>query len=354
MMLTIDVLGPLMVRCDGRAAKLPKKANALVVFLMMSRPLVPRARLADLLWPYQGHEQARHSLRNCLLEIRKHIDKTKAGDCRTLSSDFVNCAIGEDVTGDIDRFIPLARSPAGSPSERADLLAACALYRGEFLDGFHIASEPWTEWADGSREELKNLATDALLRLSRLSSSAGRHAEAVDAARRLVHIDPLVERFHRQLMRALAAGGRGSEAVQQYKRLETVLRVELAVCPDINSQRLLRDIRAARREPEPIERPLRIERPARMEPVWAATAPVGSDDHLTDLLHRLGTAMVGWTPGKGGLTIGMVKQAGAAMLAAADDRRRDAEARLPTENLAERDFEFSVQAPAPPCERIAA
>jgi hypothetical protein len=46
--------------------------------------------------------------------------------------------------------------------------------------------------ANSSRaRELRNIATDALLRLSRLSGSQSLHAEAVGAARRLVHIDPL-------------------------------------------------------------------------------------------------------------------------------------------------------------------
>jgi DNA-binding SARP family transcriptional activator len=358
MTLTIDVLGPLMIRADGHAArKLPRKASALVVFLMVSGQPVPRARLADLLWPYQGSEQARHSLRNCLLELRKVTN----AHCRSFNSDFANCSIGEDVAGDIHRFIPLARSPAGSPHEFTDLRAACELYRGEFLDGFQIASEPWNEWADSAREDLKNLATGALLRLSQLSSAAGQHDEAIGAARRLIHLDPLIERFHQQLMRALAAGGRGSEAAQQYKRLATMLRVELAVCPDIDSQHLLREITAGRRAPEPprkpIERPLGV-RPASPYPsagidprptlALKAPVPAWSDaDDLTELLHRLGTAMAGSEPGKGGLTIGMVKQAGTAMLAAADDRRRDVEGRLP-------ELEYAVQVPAPLCERIAA
>jgi DNA-binding SARP family transcriptional activator len=351
MLTTIDVLGPLMVQPPH---KLPKKASALVIFLMMNDQPVPRARLADLLWPYQGSEQARHSLRNCLLELRK-----RGADLR---SDFANCAIGEDVTGDIHRFMPLARSAAGCPSELDDLLAACDLYRGEFLDGFHIASEPWEEWVDSTREELKNAATGALLRVSRLLGSQGRHAEAVDAARRLVHLDPLVERFHRQLMRALAAAGRGSESVQQYKRLETMLRVELAVCPDIHSQQLLRDIAAARSggparlelEPapgknrgEPERKRLPVTVPVRPRPIFPrADEPVMLDD-LTVRLEKLGSAMVDWRPGKPGLTIGMIKQAGDAMLAAAADRRRDAEDRLS-------DFPYTVHVPASPGERIAA
>jgi DNA-binding SARP family transcriptional activator len=72
-MLSISVLGPLVISVDGgKALKLPRKARALLAYLAMHNgERVPRERLADLLWPYQDTEQARHSLRNCLLEVRK-------------------------------------------------------------------------------------------------------------------------------------------------------------------------------------------------------------------------------------------------------------------------------------------
>jgi DNA-binding SARP family transcriptional activator len=341
MMLTIDVLGPLVVRCDGGTRKLPRKAKALVVFLLMSGRPVPRARLADLLWPYQGNEQARHSLRKCLLELRKVADR----DDGILRSDFTDCSIGERVTGDFHRFALLAQPAAGSPDERQDLLAACEIYRGAFLDGFDIASEPWNEWVAGMREELQNCATGALLRLSQLSTSAGLHSEAVAAARRLVHIDPLVERFHRRLMRALADGGRRSEAIQVYKRLETDLRRELAVRPDANTRQLLHEIAGARSGEPPVLPPV-------LPPVWPRAAePVMLDD-LTAQLEKLGSAMVDWDPSKRGLTLGMIKRAGEAMLAAADDRRRAAAGRVP-EVLTEPEFEYRVQVPAPSRELVA-
>ena len=72
-MLSISVLGPLVIGADGaRALKMPRKARALLAYLAMHEgERVPRDRLADLLWPYQDTEQTRHSLRNCLLEVRK-------------------------------------------------------------------------------------------------------------------------------------------------------------------------------------------------------------------------------------------------------------------------------------------
>ena len=74
--------------------------------------------LADLLWPYQGSEQARHSLRNCLLELRKALGRSASIH---LVTDFANCRL-KDVVTDLDDFERLSRS-----RQRADLRAAAGL-----------------------------------------------------------------------------------------------------------------------------------------------------------------------------------------------------------------------------------
>src|SRR3974390_3858197 len=90
MTLLIGLLGPLVIEIDQRRlGKLPRKARALMAYLAAQggRP-VSRERLSDLLWPYQGSEQARHSLRNCLLELRKALGQ---GAARYLAAEFANC-----------------------------------------------------------------------------------------------------------------------------------------------------------------------------------------------------------------------------------------------------------------------
>src|SRR6266403_4362044 len=100
MTLAISILGSLVIESgDCRLGKVPKKARALLAFLaaQVDQP-VTRERLADLLWPYQGSEQARHSLRNCLLELRKALGP---GAAHYLVTDFANCRL-QHVTADLD------------------------------------------------------------------------------------------------------------------------------------------------------------------------------------------------------------------------------------------------------------
>src|SRR5215831_9307307 len=124
MPLTIGLLGPLVIESDDcRLGKVPKKARALLGYLAaQGSQTVSRERLADLLWPYQGSEQARHSLRNCLLELRKALGPSTS---LYLVTDFSNCRI-KDVGVDLDRFERLARS-----HQVSDLQTAADMYRGE-------------------------------------------------------------------------------------------------------------------------------------------------------------------------------------------------------------------------------
>src|SRR5713226_3395373 len=121
MTLSISILGSLIIESDDcRLGKVPKKARALLAYLAAQggQP-VSRERLADLLWPYQGAEQARHSLRNCLLELRKALGPISA---LHLFADFASCRI-QDVSVDLDQFERLALS-----ERPAELQAAADFY----------------------------------------------------------------------------------------------------------------------------------------------------------------------------------------------------------------------------------
>ena len=235
MSLTIHVLGPLVIESNGcRLDKLPKKARALLAFLAAQNgEAVSRERLADLLWPYQGSEQGRHSLRNCLLELRKALGRGAASD---LEADFANCCI-ENAIVDLDDFERLSRS-----QDRGELHMAADLYRGDFLVDFYIASEPFQEWLGAARDRALAAICDVLERLIGLQDAAGDYEAAIQSGRRLVTLEPLSEAGQRALMRAYARGGRRGEALRQYKSCANILQRELSVTPDEETQALARSI----------------------------------------------------------------------------------------------------------------
>ena len=235
MALSIGILGPLVIESDdGGLGKIPKKARALLGYLAaQGGQAVSRERLADLLWPFQGSEQARHSLRNCLLELRKALG---AGAARYLVSDFANCRI-QDVVVDLDRFERLSRSQQAS-----ELRAAAELYRGEFLADFVIDSEPFQEWLAAERDRTLGLICDILHRLTARQAADGEPDAAIQSGRRLVALDPLSEFGQRALMRAYAKAGRRGEALRQYRSCAETLKRELGVAPDPETQALAGEI----------------------------------------------------------------------------------------------------------------
>jgi DNA-binding SARP family transcriptional activator/TolB-like protein len=330
MALSIGVLGPLVIeRDDCRLGKVPKKARALLGYLAaQGKQAVSRERLADLLWPYQGSEQARHSLRNCLLELRKALGPSGA---RHLVADFANCRI-EDVVVDLDRFERLSRS-----GTRPELQTAAELYRGEFLADFDIDSEPFQEWLAAERDRTLALICDILQRLTAAQDAAGEADAAIQSGRRLVALDPLSEFGQRALMRAYARAGRRGEALRQYKSCAETLKRELGVAPDAETQALAHEMarsgppaeadprsamaegagfnpgdgpaprgasdRAARREPHAVTAPgsARLTWPCLLSSIGVAVAPLRNltgdpeqqylveaftDDLVTDLLRH--------------------------------------------------------------------
>ncbi len=235
MTLLIALLGPLVIENEHRRlGKLPRKARALMAYLAaQGGRQISRERLSDLLWPYQGSEQARHSLRNCLLELRKALGE---GAKHHLLAEFANCRL-QEIDTDLHRFEQLSRS-----QDRAELLAASELYRGEFLADFVIDSEPFQEWLASERDRTLDLICSILQRLTALQDEAGEHEAAIRSARRLASLDPLSEIGQRALIRAYARAGRRPEALRQYRTCAEILKRELGVAPDAETQALANEI----------------------------------------------------------------------------------------------------------------
>jgi len=220
-------------------AGLPKKARALLAYLAMmpGRP-IPREQLADLLWSSSGPEQARHSLRQSLVAVRRVFEHSTGKPITTIGPD-VMLEPTDALEVDAHRFEALARSDA-----LADLANAGELYRGCFLANFDISSEPFMAWVQLERARLESIANQVLRRLAEALSTGGDHNGAVAAAQRLVALDPLNEDANRLLMELYAFAGRRVEAIRQFATLSDNLRRELNVAPDKRTLALAHAIRA--------------------------------------------------------------------------------------------------------------
>ncbi len=113
-----------------------------------------------------------------------------------------------------DQQISQTARPEGwalTPESVASLREAIALYRGDFLEGFHVRDAPgFEEWVLGEQERLRQLALQALHILAVYHTGRGECVAGVDYVTRLLALDPWREKAHRQLMLLLARSGQRS------------------------------------------------------------------------------------------------------------------------------------------------
>jgi DNA-binding SARP family transcriptional activator/predicted ATPase len=231
-------------RGDGEHVQFAtKKAKALLAYLAVhcGQPQ-QRTKLAALFWEESSEEQARESLRQTLTLLRKALSPEASerllvhGDTVALAP--TACSI------DIHEFEELVAS-----SEIKNLEKAALLYRGEYLEGFHLREAQFERWLSAVRHELHEKAVDTLDRLLSNRIASGALEGGTTIATRLLSLDPLRESAHRGLMQLYCKQGRYASALQQYQQCADQLAKELGVEPDAETKAVYRQIREQRSRP---------------------------------------------------------------------------------------------------------
>jgi DNA-binding SARP family transcriptional activator len=227
-MIRLRTLGP--VALDG--ARGPKadaitrgpKRLALLVYLAIDPPrgFKRRDALAALFWPELDQQRARHALRNTLLELRKAL------------GDGALCSRGSEEVGLSAEALwcdAVAFDERLAARQRKEALA---LYRGPFLDGFHVpgVAPEFEHWVDRQRERLTLSHVAALEGLAEDCEARKDFVAAVDHWRLLSAHHPWNGRVVLRLMLALEAVGDRAEALRRARIYGTLLRDELAAEPD--------------------------------------------------------------------------------------------------------------------------
>ncbi|MCB0042471.1 MAG: hypothetical protein KDE23_22450, partial [Caldilinea sp.] len=247
--LEIRLLGGLQVGSDGAALTgfISSKAPALLAYLAVTGRPHQREALAGLLWGEMPDSSAANNLRQALTSLRK-----LAGPHLDITRDSVTFNRSAPYWLDVETFRDLLRLSGGQPpNQRAGLLRqALALYQGEFLEGFFVRDAPeFEDWALVRRVQLRELALQGWDALTTLLLNSGDFAGAVDAAGRLLAMDPWREEAHRQRMLALARSDQYSAAMAQYQTCRDILRREFDAEPSGETTALFERIRFAMRGP---------------------------------------------------------------------------------------------------------
>ena len=190
------------VGADGETLLQGSKRMALLVYLASAPTgrFVRRDSLLPLFWPELDQKRARHALRNTLYEIRRGLGPEVV---QSRGKEEVGLAAGvlELDAGLFDRAIGEGR-----------VEDAVALYRGPFLDGFHVpdAAPELGQWIDEERQRREQSYRLALERIAEAHDEAGAPGRAAEIWHLLAERDPIRERLVVRLMESrIRAGDRG-------------------------------------------------------------------------------------------------------------------------------------------------
>ena len=218
--LEIRMLGPLMVRRQGAALRLPasRKVRALFGYLALSAHPVTRSQLCELLWDVPN--DPRGELRWCLSKMRTVVDEpgrqriATSGD--TVSLDISDCLVD---TAQVAQAVQ--QGLASLPIERLRELAS--LFSGEVLEDVDIDRSPaFNNWLVAQRRRFRACRTALLEQLVKSAPDD----EAFGYLEQWLELAPFDQRVHEILLKALARSGRFKEGEEHVAAISRLFETE--------------------------------------------------------------------------------------------------------------------------------
>jgi DNA-binding SARP family transcriptional activator len=204
------------------------KPRELLLYLLCHPDGVTREQVGLALWPDSSSERVSNSFHVTLHRLRKAL-----GEASWITKSNERYGIAPEVHRIFDAAVFESEIEAALADLRrgADALdclrVALSWYRGPFLE-----DEVVGDWHLETRDRLCRVHQEAAFALGEALFAAGRHAEAVDAYRRVIAEDDLHEPTYRKLMLSLARVGDRAQALRLYQRLESLLEKELRTRPE--------------------------------------------------------------------------------------------------------------------------
>ena len=210
----------------------PKRLALLTYLALHHGRFVSRDRALAVFWPEQDDDHARSALSRALYYLRQALGD---GVLVNRGDDEIGIA-REHFWCDATAF----EAAAASGAHRN----ALELYRGDLLEGFHLANtQAFEEWADGERDRLRDLARRSASALAESDLAAGNPLTAAHWARWAADRAPYDETALQRLVSLLDNIGDRAGAVYAYEQFAQRLARDLELTPAPETRALVDAIR---------------------------------------------------------------------------------------------------------------
>jgi DNA-binding SARP family transcriptional activator/TolB-like protein len=223
----LRLLGPLMIKRQGRELALPasRKARALIAYLSLAPHQVSRGQLCELLWDVPN--DPRGELRWCLSKLRGLIDEP--GRQRVESrGDSIRLDLQDCFVDAVEISRATQQGIETLPAER--LRQLCALFSGELLHGLEIDRNPsFNSWLTAQRRRFRACHTALLEQLAKTATGDDVFAYL----EQLAELAPFDQRVHEMLLAAFARRGRIREGEEHLAATVRLFEAEGLDCAGI-------------------------------------------------------------------------------------------------------------------------
>lgn len=204
----------------GADVQLPTSSQLVVALLASRDRPMNRSVVAGTIWPTASEARALSCLRSALYRMQ--------GRARIVNSTGQELVLSSAVEVDLRDALGVARDAVRSPTGGDGVDRALELLGRDLLPDWDAI------WLEPARLRYRTLRVRALETLSRRLREAGRHAEAVDAARSAVMAEPDSETAEGALIEALLAEGNAALAIREHNAFRKRLWREFRVVPSLD------------------------------------------------------------------------------------------------------------------------
>jgi DNA-binding SARP family transcriptional activator len=231
--LQVQLLGGFSLSINGTPLTTFKtpRLQALLAFLILNhgKPQF-RYQIAYTFWPESSEAQARTNLRNLIHLLRQALpesDQFIAFETQTM-----HWRENSPYTLDVKEFEKLLVLKPGIPPRKEVIDRAVRLYQGDLLPSCY------DDWIIAERERLRQAYLAALESLAEMAENSREYLAALEYTRRLLQAEPLHTNSNRQLIRLYSLSNNHPAAIQAYQAYARLLKRELGIQPDQETQAL--------------------------------------------------------------------------------------------------------------------